>query len=1073
MRSLSRQSSPSIAKITRPIPTGTLPRKRLFDHLDDCMQRPVVWISGPAGCGKTTLISSYLEARKRPCIWYQVDQGDSDLSTFFYYMGLAAKKEAPKRKPLPLLTPEYLQGLPTFTLRYFERLCTFLKPPFAIVLDNYERVPDDSPFHEMIRWGVDAIPQGINVIINSRRQSPPQFASLQAGEKLDSLGWDDIRFTRDESREMIQKKGYRTVTEEVVGYIYEKTEGWAAGLILMIQANRTKGIDLSLFKGMTPEEIYSYFETELFNKTDPNIQVFLLKTAFLAEMTAEMATSLTDMTQSTQILQTLNRSNFFIQSHLLDNPIYQYHSLFREYLIFRAKKTFPEKDLSSIKRKAATILVASHHYEEAAHLFIEDNAWQEMTNLILGYAKHLVAQGRFTTLQDWLSGLPAEILNGDPWLVYWMGVSMAPFDPAAGEIIFSRAFEMFSAKQEPAGMLLAWSGVVSAIAYSFDDLSHFDMWIKAMDCLKPLYDTIPVLEVKARVAASMVTALAFRQPWHPELETWAAEILNLPDDQIDVNIKIQTLIWYSLYRWNSGRLRDARAFLDLLQRLVQRPDASFLSKINCHLTEVTYYQLCGLQDESSKIVNKALTLSETTGIHVMDRLLYSHALQICLNKGDLQGATNCAKQLDAASKTPNSWEGGFYHFTKSRKEMIEGNLTSALHHQLEALRLTRKAGAPFNEGYAHAFCAQTMHQPGQKTEAEHHLEEALRIADQLKSRYLQFLAFYAHARLALAWNDLPLCLKKLSEALSLGKDEQYLTTLFDDPSVTARLCALALEYGIEVEYAREIIRRQKLVLNPPPLHIDHWPWPLKVFTMGRFELHQNGNTLQFSRKTQKKPLEMLKALIAFGGKEIGEEQIADLLWPEADGDAAYSAFTTNLSRLRHLLGYEKAIRYHDGRITLDAHSCWVDAWAFEHMVSESEKSWKEDPQKMFVLAQKAIDLYQGHFLASEGDTFWAVTYRERLRDKYLRLVMRIGEHHKKTDQWEEALACFLKGIDVDPLVEEFYQQMMVCYEKLGQQSRALEVYQRCKRMLASTLGCDPSPKTQALYRSLRTSSGSI
>jgi ATP/maltotriose-dependent transcriptional regulator MalT len=161
MSRISHQITPSIAKITRPISAGSLPRKRLFDYMDQCMHRPVVWVSGPAGCGKTTLISSYLEARALPCLWYQVDQGDTDLSTFFYYMGLAVKKAAPRRKPLPLLTPEYLQGLPTFTLRYFEKLCTYLKPPCAIVLDNYERVPDDSSFHEMVRWGLDAIPEGI------------------------------------------------------------------------------------------------------------------------------------------------------------------------------------------------------------------------------------------------------------------------------------------------------------------------------------------------------------------------------------------------------------------------------------------------------------------------------------------------------------------------------------------------------------------------------------------------------------------------------------------------------------------------------------------------------------------------------------------------------------------------------------------------------------------------------------------------------------------------------------------------------------------------------------------------
>jgi len=111
------------AKITRPALSGAVQRKRIFTRLDSKPGRPITWVSAPGGSGKSTLIASYLDARNLPCIWYQCDEGDSDLATFFYYLGLSAKKAAPRHKtPLPLLTPEYLAGIPTFTRRYFETL---------------------------------------------------------------------------------------------------------------------------------------------------------------------------------------------------------------------------------------------------------------------------------------------------------------------------------------------------------------------------------------------------------------------------------------------------------------------------------------------------------------------------------------------------------------------------------------------------------------------------------------------------------------------------------------------------------------------------------------------------------------------------------------------------------------------------------------------------------------------------------------------------------------------------------------------------------------------------------------
>ena len=105
-----------LAKLTRPQPLRALPRPRLFEQLDQARERDLTWITAPPGAGKTTLICSYLDARKLPCLWYQIDAGDTDLATFFLYLGLAVAQAAPRfRRAMPKLTPEYLAGIPTFT----------------------------------------------------------------------------------------------------------------------------------------------------------------------------------------------------------------------------------------------------------------------------------------------------------------------------------------------------------------------------------------------------------------------------------------------------------------------------------------------------------------------------------------------------------------------------------------------------------------------------------------------------------------------------------------------------------------------------------------------------------------------------------------------------------------------------------------------------------------------------------------------------------------------------------------------------------------------------------------------
>src|SRR5512143_2893570 len=96
---------PLPAKVRRPKLSMIIPRTRLFKRLDSGIGTPVRWIVGPAGSGKTTLVASWIESRKIPCLWYQIDEGDADIATFFYYMGLGGAAAAPRhRKPLPLLT---------------------------------------------------------------------------------------------------------------------------------------------------------------------------------------------------------------------------------------------------------------------------------------------------------------------------------------------------------------------------------------------------------------------------------------------------------------------------------------------------------------------------------------------------------------------------------------------------------------------------------------------------------------------------------------------------------------------------------------------------------------------------------------------------------------------------------------------------------------------------------------------------------------------------------------------------------------------------------------------------------
>jgi hypothetical protein len=113
--------------------------------------------------------------------------------------------------------------------------------------------------------------------------------------------------------------------------------------------------------------------------------------------------------------------------------------------------------------------------------------------------------------------------------------------------------------------------------------------------------------------------------------------------------------------------------------------------------------------------------------------------------------------------------------------------------------------------------------------------------------------------------------------------------------------------------------------------------PVTIFTLGRFSILIDGKPAEFGRKFPKRPLELLKAIIAQGGREISISRLTVLLWPDVDGDKATRSFDTTLHRLRKILGDDRVLVLRDGKLSLDACYCWVDVWAFERLLGGSRR----------------------------------------------------------------------------------------------------------------------------------------
>ncbi|MEK6742259.1 MAG: BTAD domain-containing putative transcriptional regulator [Nitrospirota bacterium] len=1061
------KETPSFAKITAPRLPEVYPRKRLFKLLDQGHRMPITWVSAPAGAGKTTLIRSWIEARKLPCLWYQIDAGDADLASFFYYLGLAAKKAAPRRrKPLPLLTPEYLMDVPTFSRRYFEDLCARVKTPFFIIFDNYQDVPPESPFHSVLASGLAAVPEGVRVICLSRSEPLPAFSGLIAGSSMKVIGWDDLRLSPNESRAIVGLHSKDKQDRKTLEWMYDRTQGWAAGLVLMARAAKARIMDHGKIDALPREHIFDYFATELFAHADVKIRDFLVHTSALPTMSRAIAERLTGNSDAGTILEGLYRRNYFTYKSQTPSITYQYHPLFREFLQTQMKNSLNQEEIAGLQRHAATLLEESGQAEEAAGLFIEIKDWRNMTDLVMKHAPVLAQQGRSMLVLQWIGLLPAEMSEADPWLLYWTGACRSPYGPADGRPFLEKAFRLFEQRGDPVGALLAWAGATRTYIYEYNEFSGLDPWLDWIENRLKSNTDFPSLEIEAQVSEAALGGLIHRRPRSDRIKYWVDRALaaSRKSQTHEVKARLLSAILQSL-TW-LGEFSAAERILEQLEETARKRDVSLFSRVIADSYGAILRSVLPVSQEAClQDLMRIREAMRSNGIVAMDTAVLHLAVLVSFTIGDRDRTGALIDALKPLASMGRNFASQ-YHYDLAWHALITGKTSEAVVHAGQAVMLIIESGAPFPELMCRYVHATALFLAGERKQASEELGLARNTAESFGSSwYLNRIALL-EAEMAFESGDDEIGLKALRQALELGRKQGYFSPAFHwRAEALSRLCARALEEGIETTYTTEMIRLLRItpesILHAP----ESWPWPLKIYTLGRFRIEKNGKplpgTLRFSRKVPQKPLELLKLLIALGNRGVKDERIIDALWPDAEGDAGKKSLSVTVTRLRDLLGLPEAVIVAEGAVSLNERLAWTDARAFEKMLNEAVrsapspsplpggeriqergKSVLHTPRSAL---ERALALYQGAFLDNESG-HWAIPLREKLRELFVRSAEKAGRFHQERGEWDEAAEIYRRGLGADELVEQFYVGLMSCHRRQGRPAEAKSVYLQCKRV---------------------------
>jgi LuxR family transcriptional regulator, maltose regulon positive regulatory protein len=1068
--SLSTRQSTVLAKLTPPRLPPIIERPRLYRSLAKTRERPIVWINAPPGFGKTTLVASYLRARKIRPLWYQLDEGDSDLATFFHYLGLTVQHGAPRqRSPLPHLTPEYLQGLPTFTRRFFENLYSRLKPPAVLVLDNYQEVPADSPFHEMLTVGVEAAPPGYKVIVMSRALPPPALARVLAAQQMSFIGEEALRLTKQESRNIVRlharSKGPKAnVRAEAM---HDELQGWVAGLVLLLEqpgANRASGM---MMLQKPPQVIFDYLAQEVMHRLTPERQTFLMQTAFLPEMTAAMARQLTGIDAAADILAHLYQSRYFTERRGVTDYVYQYHPLFRQFLRSHANAVLTTEEVQTIQIKAAALLEQAGRIEEAFELHQGAGAIEETVRLILTRGAELLHQGRLQTLEGWLKHVPLERYEQAPWLYYWLGTCRMPVAPLECEGHFERAFDKFKANGDQAGMLLAATGMVSSIFVSWLDVTRSDRWIDILLGLVPPHVAFPSKEIEIQVTFCLFYALIWRRPQRVVIAPWLTRAQSFLKTTPDIEkYSLLPSMMALLCSWK-GDLASAQKYSTILQAVGESETTPPLIRLTYYANRAVLEWQHGDAQQALEVVEQGLALAKRAGVHVFDSALFGSGVYGSLLQGDLGRAERYLQHTAPLVTSPSHFMRANFLFQSAWVVRMRGDLTKAWELVQEGLEVTGLRGSPFPEADYCRAAAELLHGLGNDRRARHYLNRVRFIAEETDSFYLRYIGHLLESQFDFDQGREKAGLDALRKALVIGKDKGLGFYGWWIPETMARLYAKALEANIEMEYVQDLIRKTRLVPVGSASASEAWPWPVKIYTLGRFEVYLDGKPLPSRRKVPYRVLHLLKVIVALGTKSIAIPRLIDALWPDAEGDVGYETFHKTLQRLRRLLNYDQIIQVREGKVVLNRELCWVDVIAFEDLENHAALDDGELRGRTRIdHYQRMIALYRGLFLDEEECGSWVNHRRERLRQGFIEAVEKVSDWQKGTGRPEEALIVLEHALKVDPLAEPLYLRLIKLLQTVGRQDAAKTVLTQYRKTCPALVGRKLSVEIERLGKTL-------
>jgi LuxR family transcriptional regulator, maltose regulon positive regulatory protein len=449
-------------KLVAPRPTlATVRRPRLCQLLSRSAARPLTLVSAPAGWGKTSLLSEWIDSGASPgrVVWLGLEAADGDRRSFWEAVAAALRVARPDLAPLP---PPQRSGLDAFITSLMNALDA--RPdPLVLVLDDLQDAASPEVVGDLDRLAEHASPS-LRLVLSTRVDPPLRLERLRLAGRVAEVRAADLALTTDEAGSLCEDAGVQ-LNDRELDLLVERTGGWPTGVrlaVLSLEGRQNPGAFVESFAG-DDLGVSSYMVSEVLSHQPPETLDFLLRTCQVDRVSGGLADELTGGSAGRATLAELAARHGLVTALDTRGEWYQYPPLLREVLRLESARRVPDA-LPQIHRRAARWFADCGEALDAIRHAVAGEAWDLVADMVGQHWLPLLARGKGSSLRDYVDRIPRHVVGADAELALAAaGLLFEAGDEGAADELMASAYELASSLPQARRMRFAATATATSL----------------------------------------------------------------------------------------------------------------------------------------------------------------------------------------------------------------------------------------------------------------------------------------------------------------------------------------------------------------------------------------------------------------------------------------------------------------------------------------------------------------------------------------------------------------------------------------------------------------------------------